>query len=42
MKKITVRTPEDKKLLINRLNRIAGQIEGIKKMVEDIKIWKIK
>ncbi len=35
MKKITVRTPEDKKLLINRLNRIAGQIEGIKKMVED-------
>lgn len=35
MNKVTVRTQEDKKLLTNRLNRISGQIEGIKKMIED-------
>lgn len=29
------RTPEEYKKLINRLNRISGQINGIKKMVED-------
>ncbi len=28
------RSPEEYKLLINRLNRIAGQINGIKGMVE--------
>ncbi|MCD7796154.1 MAG: metal-sensing transcriptional repressor [Clostridiales bacterium] len=28
------RTPEEYKTLINRLNRIEGQIRGIKKMVE--------
>lgn len=35
MRKTTVRTQEDKKILTNRLNRIAGQIDGIKRMVED-------
>ena len=29
------RTPEEYKKLINRLNRISGQINGIKKMVEE-------
>lgn len=29
------RTPEEYKRLINRLNRISGQINGIKKMVEE-------
>ncbi|MBR2614307.1 MAG: metal-sensing transcriptional repressor [Clostridia bacterium] len=32
--KITKRGANEKKLIINRLNRIAGQIDGIKKMVE--------
>lgn len=34
MKK-TVRTADEKKKLINRLNRISGQIDGVKKMIED-------
>ena len=34
-KKKTKRSADDKKLIINRLNRIAGQINGIKKMVEN-------
>lgn len=29
------RSPEEYKSLINRLNRISGQINGIKKMVEE-------
>ncbi len=29
------RTPEEQKKLINRLNRISGQISGIKSMVEN-------
>ncbi len=29
------RSEEEKKVLINRLNRLEGQIKGIKKMVED-------
>lgn len=29
------RTPEEQKKLINRLNRISGQINGIKNMVEN-------
>jgi len=29
------RSPQEYKLLINRLNRIEGQIRGIKKMVEE-------
>lgn len=33
--KETVRTIEEKKRLINRLNRIEGQIRGIKQMLED-------
>lgn len=33
--KKTMRSPEDKKQLINRLNRISGQINGITKMVEN-------
>lgn len=32
--KSTVRSAEEKKKLINRLNRIEGQIRGIKKMLE--------
>ena len=30
-----VRSPEEKKRLINRLNRISGQINGLKKMLEN-------
>ena len=33
--KITKRSAEEKKLIINRLNRIAGQVNGITKMVEN-------
>ena len=33
-KKKTKRSENEKKLIINRLNRIAGQINGIKKMVD--------
>ena len=33
--KKTERTEEQKKALINRLNRIEGQIRGIKKMIEN-------
>ena len=29
------RTPEENKKLIHRLNRVSGQINGIKKMVEE-------
>ena len=34
MKK-TYRTEEEKKQLIHRLNRISGQVAGIKKMIEE-------
>ena len=33
--KKTKRSPEEKKLIINRLNRIGGQINGISKMIEN-------
>lgn len=33
--KTTKRSPKEKKLIINRLHRISGQINGITKMVED-------
>ena len=33
----TKRSAEDKKTIITRLNRIAGQIGGVKKMIEDDK-----
>lgn len=33
--KKTYRTEEDKKILINRLNRIEGQIRGISNMIQD-------
>lgn len=33
--KIKIRTAEEKKQLINRLNRINGQISGITKMIEE-------
>ena len=33
--KKTKRSDEEKKLIINRLNRISGQINGIRKMVEN-------
>ncbi len=33
--KIKVRTEEEKKVLVNRLNRIEGQVKGIVKMIEE-------
>ena len=33
--KTTVRTEEQKKKLLNRLNRLEGQVRGVKKMIED-------
>ena len=33
--KKTIRSDEEKKLIINRLNRIGGQINGITRMVEN-------
>ena len=33
--KKTLRSEEDKKLLINRMNRIVGQLNGIKNMIEN-------
>ncbi len=33
--KKTQRSPEEKKLILNRLNRIAGQVNGIGKMIEN-------
>ena len=33
--KKTKRSPEDKKMIMNRLNRISGQINGISKMIEN-------
>lgn len=36
-KKITKRDKNTKKVLTNRLNRIEGQIRGIKKMIEEDK-----
>lgn len=33
--KTTSRTIDEKKSLINRLNRIEGQVRGVKKMVEE-------
>ncbi len=33
--KITARTIDDKKMIVNHINRIEGQINGIKKMIED-------
>jgi DNA-binding FrmR family transcriptional regulator len=34
-KKKTIRGSDEKKLIINRLNRISGQINGISKMIEN-------
>ena len=33
--KITLRTPDERTNLVNRLNRIEGQIRGIRKMIEN-------
>lgn len=33
--KKTIRTREDKKNLLNHLNRISGSIDGVKKMIEE-------
>ena len=33
--KKTVRSDEEKKLIINRLNRISGQVNGITRMIEN-------
>ncbi len=35
--KKTIRSEEDKKAITSRLNRISGQINGIKKMIEEDK-----
>ena len=35
MKKKTIRTPEEKKNLIRRLNVAAGQVKGVANMVEN-------
>ena len=32
--KVKVRSSEEKKFLINRINRIVGQMNGVKKMIE--------
>lgn len=34
-KKINPRSPTDKKKIINRLNRLSGQLNGVKKMIEE-------
>lgn len=34
MHKIKIRENDERKLLLNRLNRIEGQIRGLKKMIE--------
>lgn len=34
-KKLTLRSNEDKKLILNRINRIKGQINGIEKMINN-------
>lgn len=36
-RKVKVRTEEEKKRIIFRLNRIAGQINGIRRMIEEDK-----
>lgn len=33
--KVTLRSDEDKKKLIHRLNRVEGQIRGIRKLIEN-------
>ncbi len=33
--KKVIRSEEDKKNLINRINRILGQVDGVKKMIEN-------
>ena len=33
--KVKIRNEDDKKILLNRINRIVGQMNGIKKMVEE-------
>ncbi len=33
--KLVIRSAEDKKNLINRINRISGQVDGVKKMIEN-------
>lgn len=35
MKKKTYRTDEEKKIINNRINRIEGQLRGIKKMISE-------
>lgn len=35
MERHTYRSEEDKKTIITHLNRIEGQVKGIKKMIED-------
>lgn len=33
--KVKIRNEDDKKILLNRINRIVGQMNGVKKMVEE-------
>ncbi len=35
MKKITIRSDQEKKKLLNRLNRIEGQVRGVKRMITE-------
>ena len=38
-KKKTVRNEEEKKIITNRINRIEGQLTGIKKMIQNDSYW---
>lgn len=35
MNEVKIRTNNEKKIINNRLNRISGQVNGVKKMIED-------
>ena len=35
MKKLTIRSGQEKKKLLNRLNRIEGQVRGVKRMITE-------
>ena len=38
-KKQTKRSESEKKIVNNRLNRIEGQIRGVKKMIEEVMMY---
>ena len=35
MKKLTIRSDQEKKKILNRLNRIEGQVRGVKRMITE-------